>query len=167
MYTSLDVKILFIYVKSTGDHTVPGWSLSIAWCYHIQMPADAHTICDHTRKNVINRLVPGQFSNLLVHCKLLKSYGGSFICDHRITKSLSCYPPPQAKGYRFGIVCPDVQTSSVHHKLVGSHWGEVHCTRTITLHCLILELLPFMTFHTWILCGTYLSDYKRHQHETL
>ena len=60
--------------------------------------------------------------------------------------------------YRF-----EHETSGVYR----SHWGEVHCTRTITLHFLILELLPFVIFHTLILCGTYLSDYKRYQHETL
>jgi len=41
-----------------------------------------------------------------------------------------------------------------------SHWGEVHCTWTITLHCLILELLPFVIFLSWTLCKTYLSDSK-------
>ena len=60
--------------------------------------------------------------------------------------------------YRF-----EHETSGVYR----SHWGEVHCTRTITLYCLILELLPFVIIHTWILCVTYLSDYKRYQHETL
>ena len=81
-------------------------------------------------------------------------------------------------------VCPDVRPSVTNlfglylknycrfdHETSGvyrSHWGEVHCTRTITLHCLILELFPFLIFHTfWILCGTNLSDFKRYQHETL
>ena len=60
--------------------------------------------------------------------------------------------------YRF-----EHETSGVYR----SHWGEVHCTRTITLHFLILELLPFVIFHTLILCETYLGDYKRYQYETL
>jgi len=46
------------------------------------------------------------------------------------------------------------------------HW-EVHYIRTKTLDFLILVLLPFVIFHTWILCWTYLSDYKRYQYETL
>ena len=29
-----------------------------------------------------------------------------------------------------------------------SHQGRVQCTRTITLACLIFELLPFIYFHT-------------------
>jgi len=61
------------------------------------------------------------------------------------------------------------ETSGVYR----SHWGEVHCTRTTTLHFLILELLPFVIFHTWILClsvtnllGLCLKDYYRFEHET-
>jgi len=79
------------------------------------------------------------------------------------------YPTPKAEGYRFGIFRPTVCLSGCH-KLVGaisqnllqfehetsgvyrSHWGEVHCTRTITLHFLILELLPFVVFFTLEFC---------------
>ena len=39
--------------------------------------------------------------------------------------------------YRF-----EHETSGVYT----AYWGEVHCTRTITLHFLILELLPFVIF---------------------
>jgi len=64
----------------------------------------------------------------------------------------------------FGLYLKDYyrfehQTSGVYRFC----WGEVHCTRTITLHLLILELLPFVNFDTWILWGTYLSDYKLHE----
>jgi len=36
------------------------------------------------------------------------------------------------------------ETSRVYR----SHWGEVHCKGTITLHLLSLEVLPFVIFHT-------------------
>ena len=69
-----------------------------------------------------------------------------------------------AKGgkYRFGVFCPAVQMSVTklfglylkdydrfEHETSGvyrSHWGEVYCTRTITLYFLILELLPFVFY---------------------
>jgi len=110
-----------------------------------------------------------------------------YISYNSLQKEQYFYPPLRAEGYRFGVVCPAVrphvrpfvtnllglylkdyyrfehETSGVYR----SHWGEVHCTRNITLHCLILEWLPFVIFYTWILCGTYLSDCKRYQHETL
>jgi len=61
IYTSLHVKIC---VKSAGHRTVSGWSLTtpighrktsfgarpgIGWCFHIQTPSGARTICDHAR----------------------------------------------------------------------------------------------------------------------
>jgi len=36
-----------------------------------------------------------------------------------------------------------------------SHWGEEQCTRTITLGIILLELLLFVDFHTWILTGKF------------
>jgi len=80
----------------------------------------------------------------------------------------SCYPPLKAEGYRFGVIrptvrpsgCPSVRPSVTNlfrlyfkdyyrfeHETSGvyrSHWEEVYCKRTITLHILILELLPFV-----------------------
>ena len=95
------------------------------------------------------------------------------------------YPPPKAEGYRFGVVRPYVTNllglyfkdyNKFEHEISGvyrSHWGEVHCTRTTTIHFLILELLPFVIFHTWILSLSvtnllrlYLNDYYRFEHET-
>ena len=40
-----------------------------------------------------------------------------------------------------------------------SYQGRVQCTWTLTLVCLIFELLPFVYFHTWILSGAYLQNY--------
>ena len=48
-----------------------------------------------------------------------------------------------------------------------SHQGEVQCTGTITLACLIFELLPFVYFHTWILSGAYLQNYTSYGYEIL
>jgi len=77
-----------------------------------------------------------------------------------------CYPLLKAEGYRFGVVRPAVRPA-VHPSVTNllglylndyyrfeqeisgvyrPHWGEVHCTRTITLHFLILEVLPFVIF---------------------
>jgi len=92
MCKSLHVEICFIRVKSACHRTVSGWSINYrpgaSRCY-IQAPAGAHTICDHARKNVKNRHVPGRFLNSPVMCKSLKSSGGSFLCDHR-TCELNC-----------------------------------------------------------------------------
>ena len=43
--------------------------------------------------------------------------------------------------------------------------GAVH--RTITLACLIFELLPFVYFHTWFLSGAYLKNYTSYGYEIL
>ena len=48
-----------------------------------------------------------------------------------------------------------------------SHQGGVQCRRTITLTCLIFELLPFVCFHIWILSGTYLQNYTSYGYEIL
>ena len=40
-----------------------------------------------------------------------------------------------------------------------SHQGRVQCTGTVTLACLIFELLPFVYFHTSILYRAYLQNY--------
>ena len=48
-----------------------------------------------------------------------------------------------------------------------SHWGGVQCTWTVTLACLIFELLPFVYFHTWILSGAYLQNYTGYVSEIL
>ena len=48
-----------------------------------------------------------------------------------------------------------------------SHQGGVQCTGTITLACLIFELLPFVYFHTWILSGAYLQNYTSYGYEIL
>ena len=48
-----------------------------------------------------------------------------------------------------------------------SHQGGVQCTGTITLACLIFELLPFVYFHTWILSGAYLQNYTSYGYESL
>ena len=48
-----------------------------------------------------------------------------------------------------------------------SHQGEVQYKWTITLACLIFELLPFVYFHTWILSGTYLQNYTSYGYEIL
>jgi len=34
------------------------------------------------------------------------------------------------------------------HFVVRSHWVKVQCTGPVTLHCLILELLPLVKFYT-------------------
>ena len=47
------------------------------------------------------------------------------------------------------------------------HQGEVQCTWTLTLACLIFELLPFVYFHTWILSWAYLQNYTSYGHEIL
>jgi len=82
---------------------------------------------------------------------------------------LAFYPPPKVEGYKFGVVRrllvgPPVTNllglylkdyHSFEHETSGvyrSHWGEVHCTRTITILFLIVESFLFVTFHTWILC---------------
>ena len=49
----------------------------------------------------------------------------------------------------------------------GSHRGGVQCTGTITLACLIFELLPFVNFHTWIFSGAYLQNYTSYGYEIL
>ena len=46
-----------------------------------------------------------------------------------------------------------------------SHQGGVQCTWTLTLACLISELLPFVYFHTWILSGVYLQNYTSYGYE--
>ena len=48
-----------------------------------------------------------------------------------------------------------------------SHQGRVHCTGTVTLACIIFELLPFVYFHTWILSGAYLQNYTSYGYEIL
>ena len=48
-----------------------------------------------------------------------------------------------------------------------SHQGGVQCTWTITLACLIFELLPFVYFHTWILSWAYLQNYTSYGYEIL
>jgi len=109
----------------------------------------------------------------------------------KVTLMVTYHSPPKAEGYRFGDVRPAVRPSvrmsrcpsvtnvlglylkdnyRFEHETSGvyiPHWGEVHCTRTITLHCLNLELLSFVIFHTCILCGSYLGVYKIYQHEAL
>ena len=57
----------------------------------------------------------------------------------------------------------DYETSWVDR----SHQGGVQCTGTITLACLIFELLPFVYFHTWILSGAYLQNYTSYGYEIL
>ena len=47
------------------------------------------------------------------------------------------------------------------------HLGGLHCTWSITLACLIFELLPFVYFHTWILSGAYLQNYTSYGYEIL
>ena len=46
-----------------------------------------------------------------------------------------------------------------------SHLGGVQCTWTVTLACLIFQLLPFVYFHSWILSRTYLQDYTSYVYE--
>ena len=48
-----------------------------------------------------------------------------------------------------------------------SHQGGVQCTSTITLSCLIFELLPFVYFHTWFLSGAYLQNCTSYGYEIL
>ena len=48
-----------------------------------------------------------------------------------------------------------------------SHQGVVHLTWTVTLACLIFELLPFVYFHTWILSGAYLQIYTSYGYKIL
>ena len=48
-----------------------------------------------------------------------------------------------------------------------SHQGGVHCTWTVTLGCLIFELLPFVYFHTWILSGAYLQNCTKYGYKIL
>jgi len=95
-----------------------------------------------------------------------KQYKETNVRSGRVTHTkalLSCYSPPKAEGYRFGVVRPAVRLSG-RHKLVGaisqrlwqiwtwnlgvyrSHRGKVHYTRTITIHLLILELSPLVVF---------------------
>jgi len=98
------------------------------------------------------------------------------------TKAILAVHTPKAEGYRFRIVRPAVRPS-VRMSVRPSQtcWGyiskiitdlnmnlqgceyliEEKCTRTIKLHRLILELLPFVLY-TYILCRTYFSDYKRY-----
>ena len=45
--------------------------------------------------------------------------------------------------------------------------GGVQCTWTLTLACLIFELLPFVYFDTWILSGAYLKNYTSYGYEIL
>ena len=47
-----------------------------------------------------------------------------------------------------------------------SHQGRVQCTWTVTLACLIFELLPFI-FHTLILSRAYLQHYTSYGYEIL
>ena len=49
-----------------------------------------------------------------------------------------------------------------------SDQGGVQCTWTLTLACLIFELLSFFFFfffHTWMLYGAYLQDYNSYSYE--
>ena len=48
-----------------------------------------------------------------------------------------------------------------------SHQGGVQCTWTVTLVYLFFELLPFVYFHTWILCVAYLQNYTCYGYEIL
>ena len=48
-----------------------------------------------------------------------------------------------------------------------SHQGGVQCRWTVTLACLIFELLPFVYFHSWILSGAYLHNYISYGYEIL
>ena len=50
-----------------------------------------------------------------------------------------------------------------------SHQGGVQCTWTVTLGCLIFELLPFVYFHfhTWILSRAYLQNCTNYGYEIL
>ena len=46
-----------------------------------------------------------------------------------------------------------------------SHQGDVQCTWTLNLACLIFELMPFVYFRTWILAGAYLENYNSYGYE--
>ena len=48
-----------------------------------------------------------------------------------------------------------------------SHQGGVQCTWTVTLACLIFELLLFVDFHTLILSRAYLQNYTSYGYEIL
>ena len=48
-----------------------------------------------------------------------------------------------------------------------SHQGGVQCTWTLSIACLIFELLLFVYFQTWILSGAYLQYYTSWGHEIL
>ena len=70
------------------------------------------------------------------------------------------------------ILCPEHISKTMLAtvmKLHGwiAHQGGVQCTGTITLACLIFELLPFVYFYTWILSGAYLQNYTRYGYEIL
>ena len=48
-----------------------------------------------------------------------------------------------------------------------SHQGGVQCTWTVTLVYLFFELLPFVYFHTRVLCDAYLENYTCYGYEIL
>jgi len=79
-------------------------------------------------------------------------------------------PPPKAEGYRFGVRPGVTNLLGLYLKdyyrfehetwdVYRTHWGEVLCTRTITLHFLILELLAFV-FYCNSMSGRHIELYK-------
>ena len=71
---------------------------------------------------------------------------------------------PVASGWAASpILCPEHISKTKLATVMKLHG----CTRTITLACLIFQLLPFVYFHTWILSGAYLQNYTSYGYEIL
>ena len=94
----------------------------------------------------------------------------SFLYARR-RQDVLCYHPWRAGGVPHslsGAYLQDHASYSFETSWVDrSHQGRVHCTGTITLACLIFELLPFVYFHTRILSGAYLQNYTSYGYEIL
>ena len=105
----------------------------------------------------------------LVYSCVISAHSISFVCR------------PLSKSEGYGVDCGSVHLSHfcvsnvsktivyVNIKLLVDRfpWKEVHFNRAIIFHFLILELLPFVIFYSWIMCCQYLNNYTRCQHKTL
>ena len=102
--------------------------------------------------------------------KLLIMSNFTFLYAHR-RRDVLCYHPWQAGGVPHSLSGAYLQDYASYRYETSwvdrSHQGGVQCTGTITLACLILELLPFVYFHTWILSGAYLQNYTHYGYEIL
>ena len=142
----LSVMILLLILKSGDVHPNPGpphsessdsWSSSLDLYNFLNLPNHLSTI-HYIVQSIANKLdtLIAEFSFLYV----------------RRRRDVLCYHPWRAGGVPHSLSGAYLQDyASYGYKtswVDRSHQGRVQCTGTITLACLIFELLPFVYFHT-------------------